>query len=64
MVFKCKMPNKSFVVVVRCSSMYETLNLLLHRKNQNNLTILRFCLKYQNLHVFTEKRLMEADSGV
>ena len=52
------MPNMSFVVLVRCGSMYETHYLLLHGKYPNNLAILRykFRLKYQNLHVFTEKK--------
>ena len=52
------MPSMSFVVLVRCGSMYETHYLLLHGKYPNNLAILRykFRLKYQNLHVFTEKK--------
>ena len=65
-VFKCRMPNMSFVVVVSCSSMYESYCLLLRGKNLNILAILRkkLCLKYQNLPIFAEKQFIEADSIV
>ena len=61
-VFKCRMPNMSFVVVVSCSSMYEAYCLLLRGKNLNILAILRkkLCLKYQNLPIFAEKRFIES----
>ena len=61
------MPNMLFMVVVRCSSMYETYCLLLHGKNLNILAMLRYklCLKkYQNLPIFAEKWFIEADSIV
>ena len=41
LVFKCRMANMLFVVVVRCSAMYEAYCLLLHGKNLNILAILR-----------------------
>ena len=65
-VFKCRMENMLFVVVVRCSSMYEAYCLLLHGINLNILAILRYKLgvKYQNLPIFAEKRFIEADSVV
>ena len=64
--FKCKMANMLFVLVVRCSSMYEVYCLLLHGKNLNILAILRLKLglKNQNLPIFAEKRFIEADSIV
>ena len=36
--FKCGMPNILFVIVVRCSSMYEAYCLLLHGKKSKHFS--------------------------
>ena len=65
-VFKCRMPHMLFVVEVRCSPMYGAYWLLLHGNSPNILEFLRYklSLKYQNLPIFAENQLIEANSIV